>query len=194
MPIIVKNLLEVRDRAAFRAWLTRFAATEPECWAVVKRGRPDGRGVFWYLDAVEEALCFGWIDSTTKKLPDGRTAQRFTPRRAGSQWSELNKARVRRLESLGLMTEQGRSVLPEMDVGAFEADPEVLQALKRDPEVWRKFQSFPPLYQRVRIDTVQIKKKDPALFASRLAKLVEATREGRMVGLWDDWGRLSDLP
>lgn len=160
----------------------------------MKRGRPDGSGVFWYLDAVEEALCFGWIDSTTKKLPDGRTAQRFTPRRAGSQWSELNKARVRRLESLGLMTEQGRSVLPEMDVGAFEADPEVLAALKSDPEVWAKFQSFPALYRRVRIDTIQIKKKDLALFASRLAKLVEATREGRMVGLWDDWGRLSNLP
>lgn len=118
MPIIVKNLLEVRDRTAFRVWLSRHASIEPECWVVVKRGRPDGGGVFWYLDAVEEALCFGWIDSTTKRLHDGRTAQRFTPRRVGSQWSELNKARARRLVRLGLMAERGRAVLLEMDEGA----------------------------------------------------------------------------
>ena len=74
---------------------------EPECWVVVKRGRPIDDETFWYIDAVEEAMCFGWIDSTTKKMDNGVTAQRLAPRRKGSLWSELNKERCRRMERLG---------------------------------------------------------------------------------------------
>ena len=69
-----------------------------ECWVAVKRGRPVDDGTFWYIDAVEEAMCFGWIDSTTKKTEDGVTVQRLAPRRKGSLWSELNKERCRRME------------------------------------------------------------------------------------------------
>ena len=64
-----------------------------------------------YNDAVEEALCFGWIDSTLKKLPDGRLAQRLSPRRKGSHWTELNRARCKELEERGLMTDAGRAAL-----------------------------------------------------------------------------------
>ena len=65
--------------------------------------------MLWYLDAVEEALCFGWIDSTVKTI-DGVTLQRFGKRVKNSQWTELNKERCRRLEALGLMTDSGRAV------------------------------------------------------------------------------------
>ena len=68
-------------------------------------------GTLPYIDIVEEALCFGWIDSTLKKLPDGRLAQRLSPRRKGSHWTELNKERCRDLESRGLMTDSGRMAL-----------------------------------------------------------------------------------
>ena len=64
-----------------------------------------------YIDIVEEALCFGWIDSTNKKLPDGRLAQRLSPRRKGSNWTELNKQRCLDLEQRGLMTEAGRDII-----------------------------------------------------------------------------------
>ena len=60
---------------------------------VLKRGKPKGNNTFWYIDAVEEAMCFGWIDSTKKKLDNGITAQKLAPRRTGSLWSELNKER-----------------------------------------------------------------------------------------------------
>jgi uncharacterized protein YdeI (YjbR/CyaY-like superfamily) len=66
-----------------------------------------------YLDIVEEALCFGWIDSTLKKLPDGSLAQRLSPRRKGSHWTDLNLQRCRDLESQGLMTEAGRKAIPQ---------------------------------------------------------------------------------
>ena len=167
-------------------------ATETECWLCVKRGRPvdDGK-TFWYIDAVEEALCFGWIDSTLKKI-SGVATQRFCPRSKNSPWSELNKERVRRLERLGKMTDAGRAVLPDMTESGFVIDEEILSALKADETVWRNFQRFPPLYQRVRIDTIQINRRmrRAALFKSRLEKFIENTRNGVMFGEWNDGGRL----
>lgn len=187
-----KNLLPTKNRAELRKWLLENHRTEKECWVVVKRGRPSDNGTFWYIDAVEEALCFGWIDSTTKKMPDGTTAQRLAPRRKNSQWSELNKERCRRMEKLGMMTDAGRAVLPDMTEKGFAIDKDILEALRSDPEIWENFRSFPPLYQRVRIDTIQIKKKLPELFKSRLQKLLANTKSNIMYGEWNDNGRLGE--
>ena len=73
----IHNLLDVKSRAELREWLIKNHKTEKECWVVVKRGRPTDDNTFWYIDAVEEALCFGWIDSTTKKIADDVTAQKL---------------------------------------------------------------------------------------------------------------------
>lgn len=190
----IKNLLPAKNRDELREWLIKNHKTEDECWVVVKRGRPIDNGTFWYIDAVEEAMCFGWIDSTTKKMSNGITAQRLAPRRKGSVWSELNKERCRRMERLGRMTNAGRSVLPDMSENGFVIDKDILTALQADPEIWGNFQNFPPLYQRVRIDTIQIKKKQPDLFNSRLQKLLKNTKVGVMYGEWNDNGRLLDKP
>ncbi|MGO5939337.1 YdeI/OmpD-associated family protein [Akkermansia muciniphila] len=186
------NLLKAKNRDELRQWLEQNHKIEKECWVVVKRGKPKGNNTFWYIDAVEEAMCFGWIDSTTKKLDNGITAQKLAPRRTGSLWSELNKERCRRMEKLGKMTEAGRSALPDMSSAGFIIDKEILKALQTDNEVWENFLKFPPLYQRVRIDTIQIKKKQPQLFQSRLQKLIKNTKKGIMYGEWNDNGRLSD--
>jgi len=74
----------------------------------------------------------------------------------------------------------------------FVIDEDIEKALKADSEVWSNFQKFPPLYQRVRIDTIQIKKKQPELFQSRLQKLIENTKKGVMYGEWNDNGRLME--
>ena len=184
------NLLDAKNRNQLRLWLNDNYSTQKECWVVVKRGRPQNDGTFWYVDAVEEALCFGWIDSTEKKLYNGVTAQRLAPRKKNSLWSELNKERCRRLEKLGLMTEAGRGVLPDMSPDGFEIDRQILNALQADEEVWNNFLNFPPLYRRVRIDTIQIKKKQSELFQSRLQKFIKNTKNGVMYGEWNDNGRL----
>ena len=91
------------------------------------------------------------------------------------------------------MTDAGRAVLPDMSEKGFVIDKDILNALQADTEVWENFQSFPPfppLYQRVRIDTIQIKKKQPELFQSRLQKLLDNTKAGVMYGEWNDNGRL----
>ena len=107
----IHNLLDVKSRVELREWLIKNHKTEKECWVIVKRGKPTDDTTFWYIDAVEEALCFGWIDSTTKKIADGVTAQKLCPRNPRSNWSELNKARCRRMERMGLMTDAGRAVV-----------------------------------------------------------------------------------
>lgn len=159
---------------------------------MVKRGRPQNDDTFWYVDAVEEALCFGWIDSTTKRLENGVTAQKLAPRKKNSLWSELNKERCRRMEKSGLMTDGGRAVLPDMSPAGFRIDDDILTALQADKTVWENFSNFPPLYKRVRIDTIQIKKKQPELYESRLKKLIENTKHNIMFGEWNDNGRLLD--
>lgn len=187
----IVNLLEAGSRTELREWLMRNHHTETECWVVVKRGRPKDDGTFWYIDAVEEALCFGWIDSTTKRMNDNRTAQKLCPRKARSNWSELNKERCRRMERLGLMTDAGRAVLPDMSDRGFQIDGEILQALQSEPVVWDNFCRLPDLYRRIRMDTIQInKKRRPEMFKSRLDKFIQNTRAGILYGEWNDNGRL----
>lgn len=183
-------LPHITNRDELRTWLEKYHQYAKECWVVVKRGTPVDKRTFWYIDAVEEALCFGWIDSTVKTLTSGVTAQKLTPRRRGSRWSELNKERCRRLEKLGHMTNAGRAVLPNMTPEGFVIDSEILRTLQSDTEVWEHFCNFPTLYQRVRIDTIQIKKNQPDLFQKRLQKLLDNTKKGMMYGEWNDYGRL----
>lgn len=101
------NVLPLSDAESFRRWLEANHDSQKECWLELRRGRPTDPDGFYYLDAVEVALCFGWIDSTQKIVGD-RRLQRFSPRTPKGPWSELNKERVRRLERLGLMTDAGR--------------------------------------------------------------------------------------
>lgn len=103
----ITEKLHTTSREQWRDWLADNHSTKREIWISTTKS-PDG---LQYLDAVEESLCFGWIDSTLKRLPDGRLAQRLSPRRKGSHWTELNKQRCADLEQRGLMTEAGRREL-----------------------------------------------------------------------------------
>lgn len=178
-------------RKDFREWLKEHHNTAKECWVIVKKGRPLTGETLYYLDAVEEALCFGWIDSTTKTY-DNRIIQRFSPRKKNSSWTELNIERCRRLEKLHLMTEGGREVLPKyVSVKDFVIDNDILEAFRQNPISWENFQQFPELYRRIRIDTIQrYKRKDIELFRRRLARLIQKSEQGEMFGDWNDYGRL----
>ncbi|MBQ9297330.1 MAG: hypothetical protein IJ204_09085 [Paludibacteraceae bacterium] len=107
----ISNLLEYTSRTQLRAWLEANHATSGFCWVTMYRTKIPRTDCMPYLDVVEEALCFGWIDSTVKKLPDGRLAQRLSPRTRNSHWTELNKQRCADLEKRGLMTHAGREAL-----------------------------------------------------------------------------------
>ena len=109
----VTDLLNFKERGELRQWLFENHASARECWVVSYRKKQPTWDALLYLDIVEEALCFGWIDSTCKKLPDGRLAQRLSPRRKGSHWTELNKQRSLDLEHRGLMTPSGLAAMPK---------------------------------------------------------------------------------
>lgn len=185
-----RNILDIKTRAAFRQWLMENNTLERECWIEVKRGKTPPGDMLWYLDAVEEALCFGWIDSTVKTV-DGRTLQRFGPRTKSGRWTELNKERCRRLAKLGMMTGSGMAACPDLDA-EFVIMPEIVEAFMANPEAWANFNAFPRLYQRVRIDNIQRNRAKRDVFESRLLKLIEASERGEMIGDWHDCGRLLD--
>lgn len=182
-----KNFLGEISRQELRDWLEKHHATETECRVIVKKGKPPVNGL-WYVDAVEEALCFGWIDSTLKKLDTGETVQKLMPRGKRSHWTELNKERCRRMERLGLMTDAGRVLILDLDA-PFVIRHDILEALQQDEKVWKNFCSFPELYQRIRVDNIQ-GYKDKEQSERRLQKLIDTAREGVMYGEWNDYGQL----
>ncbi|WFR62634.1 YdeI/OmpD-associated family protein [Paenibacillus amylolyticus] len=184
------HCIPATSREELRSWLQEQEKFEKYCWVIISmKPLPD---TLLYLDVVEEALCFGWIDGVKKKLSETQLAQRLSPRSKRSSWTELNKERVRRLEKLGLMHDEGRQVLPVMDPNAFIIDGVIEQRLKEDPQVYTNFEAFPVLYRNVRIDTIQSVKDQPALFQSRLDKFITNTKENKMYGQWHDNGRLLD--
>jgi uncharacterized protein YdeI (YjbR/CyaY-like superfamily) len=103
-------LVHVESREQWRVWLAEYAATSPSIWLVTWR-RPTGRPAPSYDDIVEEALCFGWIDSTARTFDDERSGLRMARRKSGSGWARSNKTRVERLERDGLLTDGGRAVI-----------------------------------------------------------------------------------
>ena len=186
----MKNILDIHSREEFRNWLMEHSCKEKECWLVTKRKKPNGHD-FTYIDAVEEALCFGWIDSVVKPIEDV-PMQRFSPRKKNSYWSELNKERVRRLIKLGLMTKEGKKVLPSLGPRSYKLDEDVEKALKK-ARVYKIFKSFPHLYQRVRGYNVSFYKKvDKKMYEAALKHLIEETKKNHMFGEWNDYGRLLD--
>ena len=96
------------DRAAWREWLAKHGATESEIWLVYYKAGT-GKPTISYEDSLEEALCFGWVDSIIQKIDEEKYARKFTPRKAGSKWFELNKHLVAKLVREGRMTEAGKA-------------------------------------------------------------------------------------
>ncbi|BBI33413.1 hypothetical protein KCTCHS21_28120 [Cohnella abietis] len=190
MSMEIENLIPANSREDVRIWLQENGKIKKSCWVLVSMTPTPN--MLLYLDAVEEALCFGWIDGVKKKASETELAQRLSPRSKQSSWTELNKERVRRLEKLGLMRDEGRRVLPDMDHNSFRIDEDIEQRLKDEKQVYDNFMAFPDLYKRVRIDTIQCNKNQPELFKSRLDKFITNTRENKMYGQWNDNGRLLD--
>ena len=147
--------------AAFRGWLEAHHATEPELWVGYYR-KDVGKTAMTYPEAVEEALCFGWIDSTLKPMDAHRYAQRFSPRKAGSNWSTPNLIRVKRLVAEGLMTPAGAVHLPsKREAKAFHtkhqrrltaptsAPPDLAAALRRNAKAAATWKTLAPGYRRL---------------------------------------------
>ena len=188
----VTNLLDIHTREELYAWYLENHDKVSDFWLRINRAREPFPGVVGYVDAVEVALCFGWIDSTQKRIDDGKPIQHFTPRRKRSNWCWNNIERCRRLIDLSEMTPAGLAVLPEHDPKNFVFEEWVINALKADPIVWKKFNSFPGAYQRIKVDRIQHynNTKRPEYALHMLQTLIDDTRKGKMQPGWDDNGKL----
>ena len=135
----ITERLHTTSREQWREWLSESHSTKREIWISTTKS-PDG---LQYLDAVEEALCFGWIDSTLKRLPDGRLVQRLSPRRPKSHWTQLNLDRCMDLEDRGLMTDAGRIAFEKaFEYNVVAPDSEINQMIedenkRRRPELYK---------------------------------------------------------
>lgn len=186
-----KAAMSFEDVRGFYEWLDANHLDCKECYVLVDRGNEHKPGHIPYFQAVYAAICFGWIDSAVYSAGD-LTVQRFTPRRKGSRWSELNKERARRMEQKRLMKTSGQAVLPNMTTDLDTLFPGIMRELRSHPEVMEKMAGMPPLYIRVRLDNIQSAATGPSrrYYRSRLDKFIKNTSEGVMYGEWNDSGNL----
>lgn len=186
--------LYVTNRKEWRAWLAKHHKTKKEIWLVYYR-KDSGKPRIPYNDAVEEALCYGWIDSTYKPIDGASHAQRFSPRRKGSPVSPMNKERIRRLIAKKKMTKAGmESIGHELtedlskksaskQLKKFELPDDIRDALQADPIVWKNYQKFPESYKRIRIGWIDSARNRPEEFEKRLRYFVKMTRAGKRYGM-----------
>lgn len=176
----ITETFHAATRAEWRAWLEAHHADRDEIWLVGHR-KSTGVASVPYHEAVEEALCFGWIDSIRKSVDATSYGQRFTPRREGSAISQTNQERLARL------LEAGR-VIPSVAEGLRDLRPEdyrvpayIEEALKAEPGAWAHWQAFSAAYRRIRAAYVEDGRRTGAM-EKRLAHLIRKTAAGKQFG------------
>jgi uncharacterized protein YdeI (YjbR/CyaY-like superfamily) len=171
-----------RSRAHWRQWLKRNHIKAKEIW-LVYFNKTSGKWRLPYNDAVDEAVCFGWIDSTIKKMDHERFCQRFSPRRPKSPLSPMNKERIRRLKKQGLMAPAGLATL-KIPHWKFTLPPQVKEALMASPPAWENFQKFPLSYRRIRVGwIVAVGSGRADIVAQRLRYFVKMTAQNKRFGM-----------
>ena len=161
--------LYLKTRDEWRKWLAEHHQTERELWLVFFK-KETGKPSLEYDASVEEALCFGWVDSIIKKIDAEKYARKFTPRNSGSLWSDSNKKRVKKMITEGRMTEFGLARIeeakqsglwqksPRADI-SFEIPEEFEHALQQNREAQAFFQQLAPSYQKQYIGWIVVAKR-----------------------------------
>jgi uncharacterized protein YdeI (YjbR/CyaY-like superfamily) len=177
-----------KTAAAFRAWMDAHHADRTELW-VGFYIQASGRGGLTYREALDVALCFGWIDGIRKKVDDETYTNRFTPRKAGSRWSAVNVKRFGELRAAKLVAPagleafeawDGRKAPYSFEHQATELSPDLLARFKSDPRAWTFFSARPPGYRRVVSFWVMSAKKEETRLR-RLEQLMVRSRASQKV-------------
>ena len=175
-----KKIVFFTDRGQWREWLSAHFEAEDEVWFVFPTKASGEIGVS-YNDAVEEALCFGWIDGQAGTLDDTHQLRRFTPRRKGSGYSRPNIERLKHMDSLGLIHPKVRPTVEALLSAPFVYPEDILEAIRRDETVRKHFEAFPEPYKRIRVAYIDAARKRPAEFEKRLASFLKKTRENKRI-------------
>ena len=184
--------------ARWRQWLARHHDSQSEIWLVFHKREKRGIGVpgkhrtarqpIERTDALDEALCFGWVDSLIKRIDEHRYAVKFTPRRPDSRWSAINRKRYADLQAAGRLRPSGTARAPTDRTYAPKPEwratfPRYIRvALRRSPVAWRQFHELPPSERRRYLGWIDTAKKDETKLR-RLEEVVRLLAAGRRLGL-----------
>lgn len=177
----ISQTLYITDRKDWRAWLKKNYKSTPEIWLVYPK-KATGKPRIEYNDAVEEALCFGWIDSIVKKLDEDHTAQRFSPRKPGAKYSQANIERLRDLVAKKKVIKEVAETLGEVLNQEFVIPPDILKAIQANQEAWKNFQEFSEPYKRIRIAYIDGARHRQEEFRKRLRYFIEMTEKNKVIG------------
>ena len=185
--------IEVKDRAEWRSWLAANHDKETEIWLVYYK-KASGKPTIQYEDSVEEALCYGWVDSIIKKLDDERYVRKFTPRKETSQWSPSNIKRVEKMIKAGLMTEHGLKLVKagkrsgqwdqptQKPSLKFEMPEEFAAALRKNPKAKQTFENLAPTYQKQYLGWILTAKRAETR-EKRIKESIQRLAKGKKLGL-----------
>ena len=169
-----------KNRQEWRTWLADHFDKESEIWFVFPLNN-SGKPALSYNDAVEEALCFGWIDSTVKKLDDHHKIQRFTPRNPKSSFSQANIERMRWLAQKDLLHPSVVDKVAPLLAKPFIYPDDILRIIRRDEAAWDFFQQTSPAYQRIRLAYIDGARNRPEEFEKRLQHFIKKCKSAQLI-------------
>ena len=182
------NTYYAKDRKTWRKWLEKNHKTSTGVWLIYYK-KDSGKTRVEYADAVEEALCFGWIDSTFNPIDEHSFMQLFTPRKPKSGWSKLNKERILKLLEQGLMTSAGQEKIDaaklngtweKLDhIESFTVPPELEKAFKENKKAKQYFETLGKTNKKYLLFYAS-GVKDPVKKAKRIEEIIAAANENRM--------------
>lgn len=169
-----------KHREDWRKWLTENFDTVNEVWFVFPSKSSGKKGVI-YNDAVEEALCFEWIDSTIKSLDKEHKIQRFTPRNPKSTYSQANKERLQWLMENGMIHPKFEDKIRKVLSEPFIFPTDIMHKLKEYEGLWQNYQGFSDAYKRIRIAYIEAARKRPEEFEKRLNNFIDKTKDNKRI-------------
>lgn len=169
------------NRQEWRQWLKENYQTADEIWLEYYK-KHTGVPSILYNQAVEEALCFGWIDSIRKSIDQDRFAQRFTPRNPESGFSQTNKERLKRLIEQDKVMPDVLDSFSDVDPEAYEFPPDIMAVLQANKQAWENFQRYSAPYQRIRIAYIDWARVRPEEFEKRLNHFIQKTEQDKQFG------------
>jgi uncharacterized protein YdeI (YjbR/CyaY-like superfamily) len=172
----------------WRAWLEKHHANTSEVWLIFHK-QHTGTPSVEYLDALDEALCYGWIDSLVRRIDEDRYARKFTPRKPRSKWSAINQKRYAALEAAGRLTPAGKARSPQ---GAASYGPKptipakmpanITKGIKAVPSAWEYFNTLAPSHQRHYVGWIHMAKR-PETRQRRLDEAIRLLSKRQKLGL-----------
>ncbi len=168
------------NRKQWRSWLESNFELKDDIWLEYPL-KKTGKERILYNDAVEEALCFGWIDSTVKSLNETTTIQRFCRRRKNSKFSQPNKERLKWLYEKGMIHDSIKREIEAIVKETFEFPKDIINKLKVDKTVWNNYGKLSTSYKRIRIAYIDSARKRPEEFEKRLNNFILKTKENKLI-------------